>query len=77
MQHVARSNRPANLLTIQEAASRLGVSTYTVRRWALDGTLPEAYKVPTSNGVRLFHPDDVIALAARRDHERQQKAAAS
>ena len=54
------------LLTAAEAADRLRVDVRTVARWANAGILPTAYKVPGLRGARLFHPDDVDALAAQR-----------
>jgi excisionase family DNA binding protein len=48
-----------NLITIAEAAERLGVNQLTIRRWIDDGTLP-AYRLGQKN-IRI-KPDDLSAL---------------
>jgi excisionase family DNA binding protein len=63
-------------VTSSEAASMLGVSQRTVIRWADEGKLPVANRVPGRNGARLFNDNDVEALAGQlRDELRKHLAA--
>lgn len=55
-----------DLMTAAEVAERLECSIKTVARLANAGTLPTAVKAPGLRGARLFHPDDVEALAEQR-----------
>ena len=50
------------LLTPQEAAARLGISTRQLRRWRADGKISP---VEEASGVR-YHPDAVARLAEGR-----------
>lgn len=54
------------LLTTGEAAEKLGVSDITVGRWARDGTLEPAEKVPGGRGSYLFDPAKVDRLERKR-----------
>lgn len=53
----------ATLLSVSEAADRLGVHISTVRRWTDDGTLPE---VRTAGGHRRFPVEAVERLRRER-----------
>jgi excisionase family DNA binding protein len=53
--------RRKRLLTVAQAAERLGISPQTVRRWADEGLIPMA-RTPT--GHRRFDPDQIEAVAA-------------
>ena len=57
---------PATLLSVSEAAERLGVHVSTVRRWTSDGTLPE---VRTPGGHRRFPVEAVERLRRERAPE--------
>jgi excisionase family DNA binding protein len=52
----------SQLLTVKQASERLGVSPYTVRRWAAAGYLPVLW-TPTAH--RRFQPADVVELVRR------------
>lgn len=52
--------RRKRLLTVAQAAERLGVSPQTVRRWADEGLIPMA-RTPT--GHRRFDADHIEAVA--------------
>lgn len=54
----------ADLLTVQEAADLLDVSTTTIHRRIEDGTLTPAHKLPGDTGAYLLHKNDVEALKA-------------
>ena len=56
----------SNLLTAAEAAERLRLSRRQVHRLVEAGQLTEAHRNPGKTGARLFHSDDVDALAAHR-----------
>jgi excisionase family DNA binding protein len=62
---VARKNkvRPAELLTIREAADLLGVSLPTLRRWDESGKF-KARRHPI-NGYRMYLRRDVLRLRDR------------
>lgn len=50
------------LLTTAEAAKMIGRTVATVNRWAIDGRLPVAQKLPGTTGANLFRPVDVRRL---------------
>lgn len=54
------------LLTSAEAAKILGVEQPTVNKWAAEGRLPTAMKLPGLRGPNLFRPEDVEALRDER-----------
>jgi len=45
----------------------LDVATSTLTRWAIDGTITPALKLPGRNGALLFHLADVEAVREARD----------
>lgn len=49
-----------------EACALLDVHRVTLTRWAQEGHLPWAVKLPTKNGAYLFRRSDVLALADKR-----------
>lgn len=51
-----------NLLTTKEAAERLGVTVYTVARYAREGRLTPALRLPGIRGAMFFQPEDIEAL---------------
>jgi excisionase family DNA binding protein len=51
------------LLTVSEAARRLGLSIDTIRRYGDSGRLPVVW---TPTGQRRFRPEDVDALLSDR-----------
>lgn len=53
-----------DLLATAEAAKRLGRSVPTVNRWAAEGRLTIAHKLPGPNGAHLFDRLEVERLAA-------------
>ena len=55
-----------DLMTTAQVAARLGVTVTTVNRWAADGTLPVARKLPGRTGANLYAPADVEALVTRK-----------
>lgn len=54
---------PDDLLTAAEMASTFGVTVATINRWAAEGKLPVAYKLPGVRGANLFSRAAVEALA--------------
>lgn len=52
-------SQPANLLSTKEVADILNYSIATVKRLALRGELPPAFKVPGKTGAYLFAPEAV------------------
>lgn len=58
--HMA-SNLP-DLITTAEVAEILGKSVPTVNRWAAEGRLQPAQKLPGQRGAYLFRRADVEAL---------------
>ena len=50
------------LLTTAEVAEVLGISVPTVNRWAANGRLQPAQKLPGLRGHYLFRAQDVDAL---------------
>jgi excisionase family DNA binding protein len=61
------------LLTATQAAVILGCSRWTINRWAAEGKLKEAQKLPGYCGARLFRRSDVERLLAAQS---KKKAAA-
>lgn len=59
--------RPQELVPTAEAAVIFGVSVKTVNRWASDGVLPCAVKLPGRTGAKLFRRTDVERLAIKRE----------
>lgn len=57
------STSDARLLTVSEAARRLGLSADTIRRYADTGLLPT---LVTPTGQRRFRVEDVDALLSER-----------
>lgn len=55
----------SDLITATEAAELLGRTSRTVVRWAGDGKLPPATKLPGLRAPFLFNRSDVEALAAK------------
>ena len=53
-----------DLLTAAEAATELGTTVRTLNRWADEGKLPTAHKLPGVRGARLFTRSAVDDLAA-------------
>ncbi len=62
-----RSVNDTDLLTTAEAAELTGWSVPTINRWADDGTLPTAHKLPGIRGARLFLRADVDQLPAKAE----------
>ena len=62
----------ANLISVSEAARRLGISVSRVRQLCESGELPAAR---TFEGWRLFNEEAVEALARRRTERRQRQRA--
>lgn len=54
------------LITAPEAAAILGVHRFTVNRWALQGDLEIAYRLPGKTGAFLFEEKNVVALAKEK-----------
>ena len=54
------------LITTPEAAAILGVHRFTVTRWALEGNLEVAYRMPGKTGAFLFEKDHIAALAKEK-----------
>ncbi len=63
---VTMTKPPADLIGTAETAELLEVDRATVTRWAADGTLPAAVKLPAKTGAILFERAAVEALAAAR-----------
>ena len=59
-----RSTGTQSLLTVEQIAERLSVSTRTVRRWISDGELV-AYRL--GRAVRIDEPDLEAFLARHRE----------
>ena len=58
----------AKVLSVKEAAERLGVSHRAIQRWINRGYFPGAYKLsPASNSPYRIPESDVIAFEKRRD----------
>lgn len=74
--HMAKHDqRP--LVTITDAAERIGVSRSTVMRRVRNGDLEYALKVPGDKGAYLLDPDVVEAERLRVQTEREQALARS
>ncbi len=58
------------LLGMSEAARRLRVHYYTLRRWCLAG---KVQPIRDSAGKRLFRAEDIDALVAERERELTHK----
>lgn len=54
------------LITSAEAGVILGVEQATVNKWAAQGQMTIAFKLPGLRGAYLFRPEDVEALRAER-----------
>ena len=54
------------LLTTAEAAERLSVSVFTVNRYARDGSLAVAHKLPGLRGANLYAAADAPGMVPRR-----------
>jgi excisionase family DNA binding protein len=63
------ASKRSDLLSVNDVAGLLQVSTTTVRNWADEGRLQEER---TEGGHRRFRYKDVIALAREIDPDRQQ-----
>lgn len=55
-----------DLISSQEALEILGVVLSTLTRWAADGKITPALKMPGSSGAYLWRRSDVVQLAADR-----------
>lgn len=55
-----------DLLTTAQVATILERPIATVNRWAVEGKLPVAHKLPGRTGANLYRRDDVDALVERR-----------
>lgn len=62
--HMRQMNED-ELLSTAEVAERLNCSVATVNRWAAEGKLTTAAKLPGVRGPRLFHRADIETLAAK------------
>lgn len=54
-----KSSDRSQLLTTAQVAEHLGVSVDTVQRWARDGVIAVAMKIPGRTGGFLFDPEVV------------------
>lgn len=59
-----------SLIPTAEAVHILGVNVKTVTRWAADGTLPYAQKLPGLRGPYLFDAATVERFKAEREAEK-------
>ena len=57
------------MLTAAQAAIRLGVDRRTVTKWADEGKLPTAMRLPGATGARLFAAHAVDALATEQSEK--------
>lgn len=55
-----------DFISSQEALRILRVALCTLTRWAADGKITPAYKMPGSNGAFLWRRTDVVKLAEER-----------
>lgn len=60
------STEPEGMVGSREACQILVIDKSTLSRWAADGTLTPAMKLPGRNGAFLFHRADVDQLARQR-----------
>lgn len=65
---LAMTQQAPDLLTSAEVATRLGIDTSTLSRWARSGRITEHMKVRGLRGPRLFAADEVARLEASRTH---------
>jgi putative resolvase len=65
------TDQPTGLLTISEAAKRLGVHQNTLRSWADKGLISHV-KLPS--GYRRFRPEDIDQLKAEMSIEGKDAA---
>ncbi len=63
----AMSASKPDLIGSREACAMLDVATSTLTRWAIDGTITPALKLPGRNGALLFHLADIEAIREARD----------
>lgn len=54
-----------DLLTTAEVAAIKGKTVATINRWAAEGKLPVAQKLPGATGANLFRRSDVEALLSK------------
>lgn len=55
------------LIGTAAACRLLGLDKSTLTRWAIDGTITPALKLPSRNGALLFHLSDIEAIREARD----------
>lgn len=55
------------LITVREAAERLGIAVSTVHKRIAAGEYPVAFKVDGKTGAYLLDPDSLGAIAAREE----------
>lgn len=55
-----------DLIGADEAARVAGVNRRTITKWADDGVLPVATRLPGGTGARLFDRLDVVRIAKER-----------
>jgi hypothetical protein len=65
----------ASPLTVRMVAERLGWTMSKVRREIIAGRLVPEHRIPGPNGVQLFNPADVEALATAEAADLKQKLA--
>lgn len=53
-----------DLITADQAAEVIGVNRRTVTKWADNGRLPEAMRLPGGTGARLFDRAEVERVAS-------------
>ena len=68
--------RPVELLSISEAAARLGVHQNTLRRWANEG-LVKSIRPPKQGGHRRFTAAEIERLGSEMGLEEQEGTAAA
>jgi len=56
-----------DLIGTAAACRLLDVDKSTLTRWAIDGTITVALKLPSRNGALLFHLADIEAIREARD----------
>lgn len=60
--------KPMDLLTTAEVAELTGWSVTSINRWALQGDLPYAHKLPGRTGSYLFERSLVEERVRLREH---------
>lgn len=55
-----------NLLSTAQAAELLGVSVYTVNRWAREGRITPSVQLSGPTGARLYDPEHIEAVASAK-----------